>query len=230
MSRAGMDSTDSTCWTVLRDAAAGQTDSRAQFAARYAPLVRAYLGARWRSSPLLQEKDDAVQEVFVECLRQGGVLERANPDRPGGFRAFLYGVVRNVALRFEQRAHQRRERQQPESESEIPDQDDPLSHVFDRAWARTIMKEAATRQADRAEAHGEAALRRVELLRLRFQEGLPIREIAQRWNEDAPHLHREYARAREEFHRALIEVMEFHHPGTRAEAERECARLIELLH
>lgn len=226
-----MTSTDSTCWTVLRDAAAGQADSRTQFAARYAPLVRAYLSARWRTSPLLQERDDAVQDVFVECLRHGGVLDRASPDRPGGFRAFLYGVVRNVALRFEQRAHQRRDRQAPDSqaEGEIADRDDPLSHVFDRAWARSIMKEAAERQAKRAEQLGQAALRRVELLRLRFQEGLPIREIAHRWNEDAPYLHREYARAREEFHRALIEVMEFHHPGSRAEAERECARLIVLL-
>ena len=52
------------------------------------PMVRAYLGARWRSSPMLQELDDAVQDVFVECLRHGGVLERARPGQPGGFRAY----------------------------------------------------------------------------------------------------------------------------------------------
>src|SRR5258708_40163891 len=68
---------------------------------RYAPVVRAYLAERWRSSPHLADCEDAVQDVFVECFRKGGVLERADQSRPGGFRAFLYGVVRNVARRFE---------------------------------------------------------------------------------------------------------------------------------
>jgi RNA polymerase sigma-70 factor (ECF subfamily) len=73
------------------------------------------------------------------------------------------------------------------------------------------------------------ALRRVELLRLRFHEGLPIREIARRWRDDPATLHREYARAREEFKEALIGVMAFHHPGSPAQAERECAELLALL-
>ena len=98
-----MGAEDSTCWSLLRDAAAGGAASRAEFAARYAPVVRAYLAARWRGSNLLQELDDTVQEVFIECLRDGGLLDRARADRPGGFRAFLYGAVRNVALRAEAR-------------------------------------------------------------------------------------------------------------------------------
>lgn len=72
-----MFSPDSTCWTVLRAAAAGANEARGAFAGRYEPMVRAYLAARWRGSPLMQELDDAVQEAFVECLRQGGGLERA---------------------------------------------------------------------------------------------------------------------------------------------------------
>src|SRR5262249_31179656 len=102
---------DSTCWTTLRDAAAGGGPAREEFASRYAPMVRAYLAARWRASPLLQELDDAVQEVFVECLRQGGALQNARADRPGGFRPFLYGLVRNVALRFERARARRHERE-----------------------------------------------------------------------------------------------------------------------
>src|SRR6516164_9188047 len=98
-----MGALDSTCWTLLRDAAAGGDASRAEFAARYAPMVRAYLGVRWRGSNLLQELDDTTQDVFIECLRDGGLLERAQADRPGGFRAFLYGAVRKVALRAEAR-------------------------------------------------------------------------------------------------------------------------------
>src|SRR5207237_10446059 len=40
----------------------GRPAERADFVARYAPLVRAYLGARWRDSPCAGELEDAVQE------------------------------------------------------------------------------------------------------------------------------------------------------------------------
>jgi RNA polymerase sigma factor (sigma-70 family) len=226
-----MEHPDSTCWTVLNKAAAGNSGERAEFVARYAPLVRAYLAARWRGAPLLQELEDAVQDVFVECLRHGGVLERARPEYPGGFRAFLYGVVRNVALRIEQRRGRRREHQPLDSAEldHLADSDDSLSHVFDRAWATSIMKDTAERQSQHAQTRGEPAQKRVELLRLRFQEGRPIREIAQLWQADPATLHHEYARARQEFKAALLEVMTFHHPESPAEAEEECARLLELL-
>src|SRR5579884_1864571 len=110
---------DSTCWTSLKDAAAGGREARERFAERYAPMVRAYLAARWRGSALAQEVDDAAQDVFVECLRGGGALEHARDGRPGGFRAFLYGVARNVALRFERTRARRRER--PADEGPEPD-------------------------------------------------------------------------------------------------------------
>jgi RNA polymerase sigma-70 factor (ECF subfamily) len=226
-----MGQTDSTCWTVLQDAAAGDDGARAEFATRYAPLIRAYLAARWRDAPLIQDLDDAVQDVFVECLRQGGMLERADPGRPGGFRAFLYGLVRNIALRVEQDRARRRARQLTggvtAANAEIAEES--LSRLFDREWARSVMREARARQAERAAREGEAAARRVELLRLRFHEGLPIREIAQLWSVDASVLHHEYARARREFKAALLEVMAFYHPGAPAEAERECAALLEHL-
>jgi RNA polymerase sigma factor (sigma-70 family) len=226
-----MDQTDSTCWTVLRDAAAGGAEERAEFARRYAPLVLAYLGARWRGSPLLQERDDAAQDVFVECLRHGGVLDRARPDQPGGFRAFFYGVVRNVALRVEQKQARRRELQPSASDAAdaVAGREEALSRVFDRAWAKTVMREAASRQAELAATRGAAAVRRVELLRLRFQEEMPIREIARLWAEDPAPVHHEYARARVEFKEALLEVMAFHHPGSPEAADEECARLLALL-
>jgi hypothetical protein len=69
----------------------------------------------------------------------------------------------------------------------------------------------------------------VELLRLRFQDGLPIREIARRWGADAAALHHEYAKARQEFQAALLEVVAFHHPGTPAEVEQACANLLTSL-
>jgi DNA-directed RNA polymerase specialized sigma24 family protein len=75
-----MSTPESICWTVIR-----------------------YLAARWRGSHLRPDLDDAVQEVFVECFRQGGALEAAGDGRVPSFRAFLCGVVRNVAHRFESR-------------------------------------------------------------------------------------------------------------------------------
>jgi RNA polymerase sigma-70 factor (ECF subfamily) len=226
-----MPSPESTCWTVIQAAAAGRAEGRAEFAQRYAPVVRSYLASRWRSSPLLHELDDAVQEVFVECFKQGGTLERAERDRPGGFRAFLYGVVRNVALRLEVRRTRARERQPPADMdlNQVAAADDSLSREFDRAWVRALLREAARVQEERAQAAGAPACRRVELLKLRFHDGLPIRAIAARWQTDAAMLHHEYAKARQEFRAALAEVVAFHHPGAASEVEQQCTELLNLL-
>lgn len=219
---------ESTCWTALHAAAEGVAGAREGFAARYAPLVRAYLAARWRESPRFGDLDDAVQEVFVECLRAGGGLERAEPGRPGGFRAFLYGLVRNVALRFEQRGGRRREAPL-EDDAAVAARESSLSRVFDRAWARAMVEQAAALQASRAEGAGAEARRRVALLRLRFHDALPIREIARRWGVEAAELHRQYAKARAEFKGCLIDVLQAEGHADRAEAERACRELLGLL-
>ena len=123
--------------------------------------------------------DDAIQEIFLECIRPGGVLAKAQSECPGGFRAFLYGVTRNVILRFESRRDWH----------SISDQDpavdeSSLGKVFDREFARAVMKEASLLQHRIAELQGSAALRRVELLRARFHDDLSIREIAKSWAVD----------------------------------------------
>jgi RNA polymerase sigma-70 factor (ECF subfamily) len=221
---------ESTCWTIIQAAAAGSDGERAEFARRYGPIVRAYLAARWRDSPCRDELDDAVQEVFLECFKQGGVLERVEPGR-GPFRPFLFGVVRHVALRAEHARGQRRQRQ-PAGDQELEDfaADDPSpSGAFDRAWARELFREAGRLQEQRARTRGPEACRRVELLHLRFQEGLSIREIARRWEIEAAALHHEYARARQEFKAALLEVVAFHHSGPAAEIEQECVDLLAVL-
>jgi RNA polymerase sigma-70 factor (ECF subfamily) len=219
---------ESTCWTVIQAAAAGSAEERAEFARRYSPIVRSYLASRWRSSPCLAELDDAVQETFVECFKQGGVLERAERGRPGGFRPFLFGVVRHVGLRFE-RARGRQRETAPADElclEALPDDDPGASKAFDRAWAKGLVREAGRLQEQRAQVGGPPAMRRVELLRLRFHEGLPIRELAHRWQADAAELHHEYAKARQEFKAALLEVVAFHQPGSAADLEQECANLL----
>ena len=45
------------------------------------------------------------------------------------------------------------------------------------------------------------------LLRLRFEEGLPIREIARRWDSDAARVHKHYARAREAYRRSGLSLI-----------------------
>ena len=223
---------DSTCWTLIQGAAAGRKDDREDFARRYVAVVRAYLACRWRFSPLLDELDDVVQEVFVECFRHGGVLDRMREDQPASFRAFLYGVSRNLARRCERRIGRQREHQ-PSSglDSEHLTSDEAtLSHVFDRAWARALLRQAGLLQEERAKQVGERASRRVELLRLRSTESLAIREIARLWKADAAEIHKEYARARKEFRSALEEILSFHHPGcTAAEIEEKCTELLDLL-
>jgi hypothetical protein len=91
------------------------------------------------------------------------------------------------------------------------------------------MAEVAELQKTRAHERGPEAVRRVELLRLRFEENRPIRAIAQRWGVDASSLHHAYALARQNFKAALLEVVAFHQPGSSAELEQEAASLLKAL-
>ena len=214
----------------MRDAAQGLDAARDDFALRYESVLRAYLGARWRMSPRAADLDDAVQEIFVECLREGGVLEKADPERAGGFRAFLYGVARRVALRYETgHGRKRASRLSTEAGQMLTTDDAELSRVFDQSFARSTMRSAMRRQIELAGERDDQALERVELLRLRFQDGLPIRDIARRWKRDPALVHRAYAKARAEFHDALLEVIEFNGAASRQEAERRATELLDLL-
>ena len=92
------------------------------------------------------------------------------------------------------------------------------------------MKEAGDRQAVRAEQTGPDAVRRVELLKLRFRDSLPIRDIADKWKVEAAHLHREYSKARKEFLHSLREVVFEQNDGvSAAEVDQQCVELIEML-
>jgi RNA polymerase sigma-70 factor (ECF subfamily) len=216
----------STCWTVIRAAAAGSPADREEMARRYFGVVRAYLAERWRGSALRDEIDDATQEVFVECFRTGGALEAAGAGRVPRFRAFLYGVVRNVARRFESRPVRAAV---VAALPEVASDEVSQARLFERSWARSLMAEAAGLQRRQAQERGPEAVRRVELLRLRFEESLPIRTIAERWGIEAAKLHHDDAQARQEFRAALLEVVAFHHPSSPAEVEQEAAGLLKAL-
>ena len=220
-----------TCWTLIADAAAGNPADRSEFSLRYLDVVRAAFRARWRTAPLSGLVDDGVQEVFLECFRADGVLAKADPERPAGFRALLFGVVRNVALRAERQWLRARAHHAPGSidEQELAAREDGLSKVFDRAWASSLIRQAGELMARRAREGGGARERRVELLRLRFQEGQPIRDIAARWGEKAQAVHETYRQARMEFRECLREVVAFHSPGDGSAIDEECRRLLEVL-
>jgi len=229
-----MDSDRSTCWSLVDAAARGLRSERDELARRYLPVVETYLRARWRGTRWIGEVEDAVQEFFVECFRAEGFLARVDPARPGGFRAYLFGAVRNVARRFEERERHGRREAVVGSGRELEaleGRDDRLSRAFDRAWARALVRRALAAMRERADAAGADAVRRVEILALRFEDGLPIRAIAERHGDDAERVHREYARARREFKSALLEVVAAHSRAgaAPAEVEAECRALLELL-
>ena len=75
----------------------------------------------------------------------------------------------------------------------------------------------------------DGARRRVELLRRRFSDGAPIRDLAREWGVDADRLHHEYARARDEFRAALHAVVALECGGTSGDVARQCAELVQLL-
>lgn len=220
---------DETCWTLIRAVHGGDRGAREQFVGRYLEPVRAYLHARWRNGPLAADREDAVQEVFVRCFSTHGPLDRLDRLEGDGFRAYLYGVCRNVAREAEER-HRRREPQHGSALERVEAEESRLSTAFDRAFARQVMREARELFRERASAGDDAARRRSELLTMRFEDGLPIRDIAARWNEPAPRVHKEYARARREFHAALLDVVAQQSPGaSAADVERAAKRLLELL-
>jgi RNA polymerase sigma-70 factor (ECF subfamily) len=219
-----------TCWTLISGAASGNDVDRREFASRYLPVVRAYLHARWRGRLDAHELEDVEQEVFVECLREGGVLQRAERGHGEGFRAFLFGVVRNVAQRCEARRARRLD--EPGSATfhgeDLESGEPSLSRVFDHAWARAILRQALGRMESTATELGGSRSRRVELLDSRFGKGRSIHDIARAWGVEPGYLHHEFRRALRDFEDALKEVVAFHHPGEPEAVARECRELLAL--
>ena len=175
--------------------------------------------------------DDALQDCFVECLKPDGVLDKADQER-GDFRALLYGVVRNVARRFEKRAANPTHVQPADSVhlDDLPAQQEALSRVFDRAWARSLLREAVLRHAQAARRGDEATRTRYRIVRLRHQQGIPIRDIAAQLNApDVDAVHNAYRRGRREFRTFLREVVARHTGAAPASLDAECRRVTDLL-
>lgn len=219
-----------TCWTMVRAASAGDRTAKSIFVRSYTTPIREYLGHRWRDSRQSAAIDDAVQDIFVECIKPGGALEGVDATK-GDFRALLYAVVRNVARRYEERA--KRAGHGAESSvqlHELPDRAEALSRYFDRSWAEAIVRDAILRHARVARRGDRDTRRRYRILRLRHQDGLAVREIAARLEEPSVEaVHNAYRRAKREFRVHLREAVA-QHTGAGPEAlDAECRRVTRLL-
>lgn len=192
--------------------------------------MQAYLHARWRGSPLISDIEDAAQEVFLACFRDNGVLNRADPDHPSSFSSLLFSVTRNVA-RHAERTQARRVARVGAQEFDAdatPSDEATLSRLFDRKYAESVVRTARERMALMAD--GDAGRRRrVELLRERFEEGKPIRDISREWSVESEYLHREFAKAQREFKSALADVVLETERCSPTRLVDECQRLLRLL-
>lgn len=194
-------------WSLIERAGAGDPAARSDFTSRYLPLVRGWLLARWRGRRLVHEVEDAVQDVFFDLLRVDGALARAQ-DRGTGFRGFLYGVTLHVARRKELELDRNGRKAAADTLlATLPGGAATPTALLDHDWAVTVMRDALLVQGEDASRKGDAAVRRVELLRVRFHDDLPIREIARLWKVDPDWLHHQLEQAKKEFQRAWCSVM-----------------------
>jgi len=216
---------------MIAAAASGSLAAREEFVALYGAFIRQQLAARWHGTALLAHIDDAQQEVFVECLKHDGVLARADREVPEGFRALLGAVVRNVALRAETQRQRQRVREAQEPPTQLPAPASTIGRAMDRQWAMGQLRAAAAEQARWAMSIGEPAQRRVELLRLHFEEGRSIPEIAALWGREPGYVHHQYAKARTDFQRALLAVLAARQPDLpESQLREQCRQLAQLLH
>jgi DNA-directed RNA polymerase specialized sigma24 family protein len=225
-----MSSSDSTSWTLILAAASRAPAEQARFTERYAPVIEAYLVSRLGVPSEHEDVREAIQEVFLQCFKQGGALQGVDPARDG-FRAFLYGVTRNVALMAERRRARRRERQPPHSGVfERSTDDATLSHVFDAAWAELVVGEARALVEERATRRGGRAVLRAKALELMYRDDLPPREIAPLLVVEVKEVYKLLETGRMEFRAAVLQVMARYSPeATRPELERKCVTLLDRL-
>jgi RNA polymerase sigma factor (sigma-70 family) len=214
---------------MIAAAGAGEGAARDRFVRAYDGVIRAYLAARWRQPAHGDAVDDASQEVFVQCFKEGGALHRVAPGGPARFRSYLYAIVKHVADRIERRTAVRRTPQEDglRALDDLAVDEATLSRVFDRAWVGIVTRAAWLRMASRLDAGNADRLR---VLDLRFQEGLTPAAIAARLGLDATSVYQHLRNAKRDFRAALIDVVAEQHPGaTRAEVEARCLELTTLL-
>ena len=216
---------DVTCWSMIRDAAGGDPAARERFARVYLPVVTAYLAARWRGAAARRRRRGPGRLRRVFPRRRAPGEGRSGEQTAGSGRSCLGPSATSPA------DTRRGSASLPNFPRTCPADDTAPAEAFDRAWARSLLKEAArvqeeSRAAGRARAmNGRSDPAAIPLSRWAADPG-HRRAVG----EDAAKLHHEYATAREEFRAALRIVVAFHHPGaTDGEIERACVDLFGLM-
>jgi RNA polymerase sigma-70 factor (ECF subfamily) len=185
-------------------------------------VIRAYLAARWNCSQEREDVTDGAQEIFFQCFKPGGALTRVSEDRPGGFRAYLYGVTRNVAGTLDASRARSRHESLPTT---LTSEDPSLSQVFDRAFAVAITREA--RDLFRARAmRSESAFQRYRALELTYERGSRAEDVGCELGLPGSAVYALVSRARKEFRAILLQVVASYHPeDSRSEIEKRCVDL-----
>ncbi len=192
---------------LILSAAQGDPESRVLMVSEFEPILSRFFRARWQHTPgLRQDVQEAVQELFVELFRDQGPLQNFDPQRPEGFIPFLLGVARNVGRRIETQRSRRCRFVRPDSWDRVPGRELECAAELDYRLVYELIQQAWDLHWERAHASGDEAVRRAHILHLRIQHDISIREIAVLWDTDATHLHRQYARARREFRRVVLDL------------------------
>ena len=143
----------------------------------------------------------------------------------------MYSVVGHVADRIERTNGVRRMAQEPSGTGldAFAHTEATLSRVFDRAWVEMVTRSAWLRMAERVD-RGAEGRDRIQILDLRFKEGLSSGEIAERLGLESGYVYQQLRNAKRDFRTALIEVVGSYHPdASKDELEARCVELIALL-
>ncbi len=131
----------STIWTVIERAGAGDEEALRRFVESYRPVLVAY--GRHRGFP--QDAEDLAQEVLLRVTRDG-VLLRADPAR-GRFRSLLCAVADHVMGHHLDRIRARKRgsrRTVPLHDCEVP-VEAATNDDFDREWVGHLLGRAFAR-------------------------------------------------------------------------------------
>ena len=193
-------------WALVVAAADEDRVALAEFARRYDQFVRRVLAKRWLSSPCRRYFDDAVNAVFVECIKPYGVIQKAQSSKGVSFRSLLYRVVCHVAARFE-RDHVRDARVVCDSANlaELTESDHNLLEQLTREEVSDAIRRSLAMM---TESEDDATRRRGELLRQHTCEDLKIIHLASGDPQVAEALHREHSKAKKEFTQILFSVIQ----------------------
>ncbi len=224
-----MPTSDTTHWSDIADVLRGDAGARERFCARYEPLIRAWLVARWRCSSADDRVANTTQEVLLRCLRSDGALAGVERDARR-FRAYLWGVVTHVAQ--ESKRQVARDRAEPFRPSEValPAPGDSAATLFDRAFAQTLIGEAWSAVEARLMRKPSGA-ERLAVLQLRYREDLPAEEVRARLGlASVRDVHRIAALGRYHFRHALLATVARHYPAlTPHQVEVKCKQIVALL-